>query len=96
MDIEADASFYERYRFAVPVLAVEGEPLLAAPLGEERVREVLRAVLEAVEKDCCSPFDKLRASGLRCLHTSARGEPVEPRAEREGFSTASFLGDGSR
>ncbi len=41
MNIQEDESLYERFRHTVPVLAVEGEPLLSAPLEEGRVRELL-------------------------------------------------------
>ena len=41
VNIQGDESLYERFRYAVPVLAVEGEPLLSAPLDEGRVRETL-------------------------------------------------------
>jgi len=41
MDISSDAALYERYRLAVPVLAVDGEAVLSAPLDERRVREAL-------------------------------------------------------
>ena len=41
VDISSDATLYERYSLAVPVLAVDGEAVLSAPLDEERVREAL-------------------------------------------------------
>ena len=41
MDISSDAALYERYCLAVPVLAVDGEAVLSAPLDEGRVREAL-------------------------------------------------------
>jgi predicted thioredoxin/glutaredoxin len=42
VDITSDDSLYERYCLTVPVLAVDGEALLSAPLDEARVREALR------------------------------------------------------
>lgn len=42
VDIASDAALYERYSLAVPVLAVDGEAVLSAPLEEARVREALR------------------------------------------------------
>jgi glutaredoxin len=41
VDISSDAALYERYSLAVPVLAVDGEAVLSAPLDEGQVREVL-------------------------------------------------------
>jgi len=41
VDISNDAALYERYCLAVPVLAVDGEAVLSAPLDERRVREAL-------------------------------------------------------
>ena len=41
VDIASDAALYERYCLAVPVLAVDGEAALSAPLDERRVREAL-------------------------------------------------------
>jgi glutaredoxin len=41
-NIQGDESLYERFRYTVPVLAVDGEPVLSAPLDEGRVREALR------------------------------------------------------
>ena len=41
VDISSDAALYERYRLAVPVVAVDGEAVLSAPLDEGRVREAL-------------------------------------------------------
>ena len=41
VDISSDAGLHQRYRLAVPVLAVDGEAVLSAPLDERRVREAL-------------------------------------------------------
>ena len=41
VDISSDAALYERYCLAVPVLALDGEAVLSAPLDEARVREEL-------------------------------------------------------
>jgi hypothetical protein len=41
VDIAGDASLYERYCLAAPVLAVDGESVLSAPLDEKRVRDAL-------------------------------------------------------
>lgn len=41
VDIASDAALYARYCLAVPVLAVDGEAVLLAPLDEARVREAL-------------------------------------------------------
>ena len=41
VNISGDATLYERYCFTVPVLAVDGEAVLSAPLDEERVRREL-------------------------------------------------------
>ena len=41
VDIASDAALYARYCLAVPVLAVDGEAVLSAPLDEARVREAL-------------------------------------------------------
>ena len=41
MDIEGDATLLERYRDSIPVIALDGEPLLSAPLAETDVRAVL-------------------------------------------------------
>jgi glutaredoxin len=41
LDISSDAALYERYCFAVPVLAVDGKAVLSASLDEGPVREAL-------------------------------------------------------
>ena len=41
VDISSDAGLHDRYCLAVPVLAVDGEAVLSAPLDEARVREAL-------------------------------------------------------
>lgn len=41
MDIEGDPALLERYRDSIPVIALDGEFLLSAPLPETRVRMVL-------------------------------------------------------
>jgi hypothetical protein len=45
VDISSDAALYERYSLAVPVLAVDGEAVLSAPLDEGWVRETLARAL---------------------------------------------------
>jgi hypothetical protein len=41
VSIQGDESLYERFRYSEPVLAVESQPVLSAPLDERRVREAL-------------------------------------------------------
>jgi len=41
VDIESDPALLERYKESIPALALDGEPLLSAPLPESRVRMVL-------------------------------------------------------
>ena len=41
VDIGCDAVLLERYRDSIPVIALDGEPLLSAPLPEAQVRAVL-------------------------------------------------------
>ena len=41
VDISSDAVLHERYCLAVPVLALDGEAVLSAPLDERPVREAL-------------------------------------------------------
>jgi len=41
VDISSDGALYERYCLAVPVLVLDGEPVLSAPLDERRVRKAL-------------------------------------------------------
>lgn len=41
VDISTDTALYKRYCLAVPVLALDGEAVLSAPLDEGRVREAL-------------------------------------------------------
>jgi glutaredoxin len=41
VDIETDAALLERYKESIPAIALDGEPLLSAPLDEPRVRMVL-------------------------------------------------------
>jgi hypothetical protein len=41
VDIASDKGLYERYCLAVPVLAIDGEVALSAPLDEKRVRDAL-------------------------------------------------------
>lgn len=38
VDIETDPALLERYKESIPALALDGEPLLSAPLDESRVR----------------------------------------------------------
>jgi hypothetical protein len=47
VDIEADAELLRRYRNDVPVLALDGEALLSAPLEEREVRRVLARSLSS-------------------------------------------------
>jgi glutaredoxin len=41
VDVETDAGLLRRYRYDVPVLALNGEVLLSAPLEEREVRGAL-------------------------------------------------------
>jgi glutaredoxin len=41
VDMSSDATLDERYSLTVPVLAIDGEAVLSAPLDEGRVREAL-------------------------------------------------------
>jgi glutaredoxin len=41
VDIEGDATLLESYRDSIPVVALDGETLLSAPLPEARLRAVL-------------------------------------------------------
>jgi glutaredoxin len=41
VDIEGDPAFLERYGDSIPVIALNGEPVLSAPLLEAEVRAVL-------------------------------------------------------
>lgn len=41
VDIEGDPALLERYWDSIPVIALDGEPLLSAPLRERQVRAVL-------------------------------------------------------
>lgn len=43
VDIESDPQLFARYWDRVPVVAVEGEEVAAAPLDEGRLRAALRA-----------------------------------------------------
>lgn len=44
VNIELDASLFERYRYKIPVLEVEGGPTLTWPTTRERVRRALADV----------------------------------------------------
>jgi glutaredoxin len=41
VDIETDPALLERYKESIPAIALDGEPLLSAPLDESRLRAVL-------------------------------------------------------
>lgn len=41
VDIEGDPALLERYRDSIPVIALDGEPIISAPLRETTVRAVL-------------------------------------------------------
>jgi len=41
VDIEGDPALLERYWDSIPVIALDGEPLLSAPLRERQVRAAL-------------------------------------------------------
>ena len=41
VDIETDPALLERYKESIPAIALDGDPLLSAPLDESRVRMVL-------------------------------------------------------
>ena len=43
VDVEADASAYQRYGQRIPVIAVDDEEVAAAPLDETRLQALLRA-----------------------------------------------------
>ena len=45
VDITADATLYDRYKEAVPVVEWNGEELLSAPIGETMARTILGARL---------------------------------------------------
>jgi glutaredoxin len=45
VDIETDPSLLDRYKESIPALALDGEPLLSAPLDESRVRTALSSRL---------------------------------------------------
>ncbi len=45
IDITADPELYGRYKESIPVVALEGEELLSAPIGETMARTILRARL---------------------------------------------------
>ena len=47
VDIRADPSVFERSRYAIPVIEIEGGPTLAWPTTRERVRRALAAEAEA-------------------------------------------------
>jgi glutaredoxin len=41
VDVESDSALLERYGNSIPVIALEGEPVLSAPLREAQMRAVL-------------------------------------------------------
>ncbi len=41
VDIDGDPALLERYRDSIPVIALDGEPVLSAPLRERQVRAAL-------------------------------------------------------
>ena len=45
VDIETDRALLERYEESIPALTLDGEPLLAAPLDESRLRMALTSRL---------------------------------------------------
>lgn len=49
VDITSDAELYARYRFAIPVIALGGEPVMAGKVTEHWLRKALRG--EPLERD---------------------------------------------
>lgn len=43
VDIEGDPELERRYGEKVPVLAINGKPMLSAPLSEKQIRQLFRA-----------------------------------------------------
>ncbi|HEY9900537.1 MAG TPA: glutaredoxin family protein [Pantanalinema sp.] len=42
VDIHSDAALYERFRYAIPVIAVDGEVVMAGKVTEFWIRKALR------------------------------------------------------
>lgn len=50
VDITSDPVIYERFRYAIPVIALHGEPVMAGKVTEFWLRKALRG--EPLERDC--------------------------------------------
>lgn len=55
VDITSDADLYARYRYAIPVIALDGEPVMAGKITEFWLRKALRG--EPLERDCLAALE---------------------------------------
>lgn len=55
IDITADAALFERFRYAIPVIALDGEPVMAGKIAEFWLRKALRG--EPLQRDRLAALD---------------------------------------
>lgn len=55
VDITGDPELYERYRYAIPVIALDGTVVMAGKVTEYWLRKALRG--DPLERDCLSALD---------------------------------------
>lgn len=55
VDITQDAALYDRYRYAIPVIALDGREVMAGKVTEFWLRKALRG--EPLERDSLSALD---------------------------------------
>ncbi len=55
VDITQDPELYERFRYAIPVIAIGGRPVMAGKVTEFWIRKALRG--ESLERDSLAALD---------------------------------------
>lgn len=55
VDITRDETLYERFRYAIPVIAIDGRPVMAGKVTELWLRKALRG--ETLERDSLAALD---------------------------------------
>lgn len=56
-DITSDQELYERFRYAIPVVALEGEVIMAGKISELWLRKALRG--EKLERACLAALEPI-------------------------------------
>jgi glutaredoxin len=55
VDITTDPDLYARFRYAIPVIALDGQPIMAGKVTEFWLRKALRG--EALDKACLAALE---------------------------------------